>query len=87
LEDRHNRKAWLQTFLVRELRNRGLELGPGQCYGPKTPYVLGGEPGSENIEVVDLRVHVSILGQLHRQAQEMPPGCVIDGIRVDAPEP
>jgi hypothetical protein len=86
LGDRHNRRAWLRTFLIRELRNRGMELGPGQCYGSKIPSVLGGGPGCENVEAVDVLVHVSILGQIHKQARGMPPGSVIDEIRVDAPD-
>ncbi len=87
LGNRHNRGAWLQTAIVREIRNRGLKIGPGQCYGSKIPAVLGGEPGPENIEAVDVLAHVSSLGQVHRQARGMPGGSVIDEIRVDAPEP
>jgi hypothetical protein len=87
LGDRHNRRAWLQTFLIRELRNRGLGLGAGQCYGYKIPAVLGGELDIEDIEAVDLLVHVSILGQIHRQARDIPPGTVVDEIQVDASEP
>jgi hypothetical protein len=87
LEDRHNRKAWLQTFKVRELRRQEITLGPGQCYGSKVPALLGGEPGIENTEAVDLLVHVSTLGQLHRQARTMAPGSTIDEIQVDAPPP
>ena len=87
LGDRHNRRAWLQGFLVRELRQRGVVLGPGQCYGKKTPYHLGGAAGIENVEPVDLMVHVSILGQLHRQTRAMVPRTTIDEIFVDWPPP
>src|SRR5262249_28744050 len=41
LGDRHNRRAWLQGFLVRDLRRAGIALGPGQCYGQKIPHHLG----------------------------------------------
>jgi len=85
LGDRHNRRAWLQGFLVRDLRRAGIVLGPGQCYGQKIPHHLGGEAGMENIEPVDLMTHVSILGQLHKQTRAMPPGSSIHEIRVDQP--
>ena len=85
LSDRHNRRAWLQGFLVRELRQKGILLGPGQCYGHKIPLHLNCEAGIENIEPVDLMVHVSTLGQLHRQRRAMPPGSAIDEIHGNAP--
>jgi hypothetical protein len=83
--DRHNRRAWLKGFLVRDLRRAGIVLGPGQCYGHKIPHHLGGVPGIENIEPVDLMVHVSVLGQLHRQTRALAPGTSIDEIRVVQP--
>lgn len=83
LNDRHNRRAWLKGFLVRELRQNGILLGPGQCYGTKIPFHLGGSAGIENIEPTDLMVYVSNLGQLHRQTQAMPKGPPIDEIRVE----
>ena len=85
LGDRHNRRAWLKGFLVRDLRRAGIVLGPGQCYGHKIPHHLGGVPGIENIEPVDLMVHVSVLGQLHRQTRALAPGTSIDEIRVVQP--
>jgi hypothetical protein len=83
LSDRHNRRDWLQGYLVRELHEKGVLLGPGQCYGTKIPFHLGGSAGIENIEPTDLTVQVSTLGQLHRQTRAMPPGTAIDEIRVD----
>jgi hypothetical protein len=46
-------------------------------------YHLGGKAGIENIEPTDLTVHISTLGQLHRQTRAMSPGTTIDEIRVD----
>jgi hypothetical protein len=86
LQDRHNRAAWLYTFLVRELRRVGMLLGPGQCYSRKVPLIVGGQPESgleEDFEPSDLLVHTSILGQLHRQVRDLPTGSKIDEIRVD----
>lgn len=78
LGDRRNRGAWLQTFLVRELRRDGMTLGPGQCYGRKTPFIVGRESVGgtlrEEFEPTDLAVHLAILGQVHRQVRYPPPG-------------
>ena len=83
LNDRHIRRLWLQGFLVRELRQKGILLATGQCYGQKVSFHLGGEGGlAENHEPIDLATHVSILGQLHRQTRDLPPGSPIDMISV-----
>jgi hypothetical protein len=82
LSDRHHRRAWLLGFLVRELRQKGVLLEPGQCYGHRVPLHLGGQPGIENIEPTDLLVHVSTLGQLHKQTRSLPHGSSIDEIHV-----
>ena len=74
LDDRGNRIAWLQTFLVRELRKSGIGLEPGQCYASKVPYLFrspadDGAAPIDEIEPCDLVAHLSILGQLHRQVR------------------
>jgi hypothetical protein len=85
LADRRSRGAWLQTYLVRELRRDGMTLGPGQCYGRKVPLLFGGGPEGAELrdayEPIDLAAHVSILGQLHRQAS----GHADDGARAEPP--
>ena len=82
LGDRHHRRAWLEGLLVRELRQKGILLEPGQCYGRPVPLHLGGHLGIENIEPADLTVHVSMLGQLHKQTRSLRPGSAIDGIHI-----
>lgn len=74
-------------FLVRDLRSKGMVLGPGQCYGWKVPLCLGGEPDAANVEVSDVAVHVSMHGQVHEQVRGMRDGTRIDGVQVIAPEP
>ena len=74
LEDRHNRRAWLCGFLVREMRRQAILLSPGECYGRKVPMILGGKGGTTDLhEPIGLAAHVSILGQLHRQLRETAP--------------
>ena len=87
LADRHNRRDLLLSFFVRDLRERGVQLAPGNCSSWKVPPHLSGELSAENIEATDLLVHVSVLGQLHEQTRRMKPGTVINEIRVVAPKP
>jgi hypothetical protein len=73
LGDVGNRRLWLLPFLVELLRRDGVVLKPGQCYSFKHPVHLGGGAFAENVEISDLLVHVSFLGQLHRQTTAAPP--------------
>jgi hypothetical protein len=71
---RENQEEWLLSALVVSLHEKGLVPGPGQCYGFKMPPVLGGEATSDNVEVMDLKVWVSISAQLHQQLHDLPEG-------------
>ena len=64
-----NRRTYLLSFIVRLLRGAGRTLSSGQCYSFKHPIHLGGEMDTENVEVIDLGIHLSVLGQLHRQTR------------------
>src|SRR5687768_2617031 len=75
----------LTAQLVADLRSAGLELGPGQVYAFRTPPALGGEVTVENAEVADLEVHLSLMGQLHRQIADLPEGTPISEIRLEGP--
>jgi hypothetical protein len=85
-ESSDNRRGLLWSFFVRRLRNSGIALAPGQCYGWKVPPCLGGKPHFENIEPTDAVTHVSIQGQLHEQARTVAPGTRIEEVRVMAPK-
>ena len=50
----------------RTLTGRTLEFN--QCVGHKIPLFLGGSDSFDNMEVSDLSVHVSIMGQVYRAA-------------------
>jgi hypothetical protein len=69
--------------IVVELRGLGQTLAPGQIYGYKIPPVLGGKYSTENLEPTDIRVHFSILGQTHRQLQNVPEGTSIADITIE----
>ena len=81
-----NRRGLLWSSFVRELRNSGVVLKEGQCYGWKVPPCLGGKEDVENVEPTDVPVHVSIQGQLHEQTRTMAPGTKIEAVRVGAPK-
>jgi hypothetical protein len=68
--------------LIVELRKAGKTLGPGQVYSFKNPPVLGGEYEVDNFEPMDIEVHFSIFGQIHRQVKDLPPGTPITGMKL-----
>jgi hypothetical protein len=69
--------------IVVELRGLGHALAPGQVYGYKVPPVLGGKYSTENLEPTDMRIHFSLLGQTHRQLQNVPEGTPITDIKIE----
>lgn len=69
--------------IILDMRNNGLTLDQGQCYSYKKPLVLGGQDDIDNIEVTDVAVHVSIMGQIHKQVKDLPPGTKINNIRTE----
>lgn len=68
---------WLSVPLVDEAVARGLILGPGQCYSFKIPPFLGGAYEIDNVEVSDLDVALTLLGQLFQQTKDLPDGTPI----------
>lgn len=82
MQQRENADQWFVPQLVGDLMASGMRLAPGQCYSYKKPPVLGGEIEPENFEPTDLSVHFSILGQIHRQVKDLPPGTKISDIKI-----
>ncbi len=79
--DRQDR--YLLAGLAASAERRGIVPTATQVYGFKIAPALGGEMGVGNIEVIDFVVSVNILGQLHRQIRDLPPGTKISGFTVD----
>lgn len=67
--------------------DRGLRPGSGQCLSFKIPPVLSGPLDLDNVEVCDLVVHLSILGQIHRGVKDLPAGTRIHRFIVDGEQP
>jgi hypothetical protein len=82
-----NLDQWFMADLAMLCWERGLRPGPGQCLSFKIPPVLSGPLDVDNVEVCDLMVHESILGQLHQGVKDLPEGTQIDRFVVDGEEP
>jgi hypothetical protein len=84
-QQRENVDQWFIPQLVIDMINSGVRLAPGQCCSYKKPPILGGEIELSNFEPMDLSVHFSILGQIHRQVKDLPPGTKIKDIKIKGP--
>ena len=85
IQKREHADQWFIPLLVGDLITSGVKLSPGQCYSYKKPPILGGKITPNNFMPTDLLVHFSILGQLHRQVKDLPPGTKISDIRIEGP--
>jgi hypothetical protein len=72
-----NAAEWFIPQLVGDILQSGVRLAPGQCFGYKLPPIVGGQMEPSNFEPTNLAVHFSILGQLNRQAKDLPEGTPI----------
>lgn len=84
-QQQENAEQWFIPQLVGDLITSGVRLAPGQCYSYKKPPILGGEIEPSNFQPTDLSVHFSILGQIHRQVKDLPPGTKIKDIKIEGP--
>lgn len=75
--------AHFHPQIVGSLISGGLKLQQGECYSYKHPLVLGGQDEPDNIEASDASVHVGMLGQIHEQVKDLPPGTPISDIQID----
>ncbi len=82
-EDQEQRRTWFLGFLFMELKKLHGDLAENQCFGCKTPLSLGGVLNSSNFEPMDIQVHYSVLGQLHRQTKDLPSGTKVQNINIE----
>ncbi|MER7244440.1 hypothetical protein [Kribbella sp. NPDC000426] len=73
---------YLLAGLAFGAESRGVVPGPDQVYSFAHPPQLGGELGVGNVEVLDFVVSLHILGQIHTQTRDLPPGTPISGFTV-----
>jgi hypothetical protein len=62
--------------------NQGVVPSADQVYSFEVPPQLGGEITLDNVEVLDFVVSLNILGQIHSQIRDLPPGTPISGITI-----
>ena len=77
------RDEWLLEGLAIGMREKGIELRPGQCFGFKVPPILGAPISVDNIQVTDIVPYQLFVGQLHQRLASLPPGTAIGEITVD----
>jgi hypothetical protein len=82
LNEQEKLEAWFRGGLIGDLLESGLKRDPGQCFSPLVPQVVNGSWEPSNFHVCDLLVHLSTLGQIHRQVKDLPPGTNITGFNV-----
>jgi hypothetical protein len=78
-ENPENKDEWYMPDLARRCRDEGLCPSFGQCLSFTIPPVLSGPMDASNVEVCDLMVHLSSLGQIHQGVKNVPDGTQIDG--------
>jgi Domain of unknown function (DUF1851) len=75
---------FLLAGLAARAEHEGITPASAQVYGFKIAPILGGELSVSNIQVIDFVVSVNILGQLHRQVRDLPPGAQISEFRFES---
>jgi len=83
LGEKEKEREWFALGLLTEIEREGMTLAPGQCFSFKKPLTLGGTMEVSNIEVTSIAIYVSLMGQLHRQLKDVPPGTRITGLRIE----
>jgi len=81
--DKEYQRAWFSLDLLTEIERAGMSLAPGLCFSFKKPLVLGGACEVSNIEVTPISVYISLMGQIHQQLKELPPGTRVAGFKID----
>jgi hypothetical protein len=82
LDDPERFENWFRADLIGELLEAGLVREPGQCFSPLVPQVVSGSWAPSNFHACDLLLHLSVLGQIHRQVKDLPAGTKISGFKV-----
>ncbi len=82
LSDKEFVVNYFAVKMVGDLIKSNINLQNGQIYTFITPPVLGGEYTLENVEVTDIEIHFSLLGQIHNQIRNLPDGTPISEIKI-----
>ena len=67
----------LDMDLLRAASGSGLKPGPSEHLSFAIPLVCGGSPKGDNLEILDAKAHMEILGQIVAQTRNAPAGTPI----------
>lgn len=81
LNTQEGNDEYLLGWLVDELVQSGLNLGPGECYDFKLSPILNGDIAAHNVSKMSFKVSLNISGQIHKQTKDLPVGTVITGVK------
>src|ERR1043165_6979262 len=76
-------RDWFLPEFIGELRRKGRPLNAQEVYSPTIPPILGGSMTVENFTPSHWHVHLHVLGQIHEQVRDLPPGTPITKIIVE----
>lgn len=62
------------------------EISGSACVGYRTPLYLGGVDDVANLELTDLEVYWTLMGQIRNQVRGLPPGTRVTGVRLAGEE-
>lgn len=79
----YGEEALARSFFEEWRRSGGEAPELSECVGYKRPLFLGGEDIVANLEVSDLDVYWTLMGQLRLQVQGLPEGASITGVARD----
>lgn len=85
--DEAKRDAWLFEGIVIGQASRGVFLEKGQCFGWVIPPIMGGAIEADNIEPHNIIAYETVVGALHKQIRDLPPGTKVSKITVDGKDP
>jgi len=74
---------WFLPEFVEALKEGGQRLKSGEVFSPTIPLVLGGSMSVENFTPSQWRMHLHVLGQIHKQVRRLAPGTRIDNIKIE----
>jgi len=81
----YSEEALAASFFSAWMAEDGPEIRFDECVGYRTPLFLGGKDVLGNLEVSDIDVYWTIVGQLRRKTLNLPAGTSIGEIRIEEP--
>lgn len=80
LQSPSGQEDYLMATLSITLQESGKTLAPHEIFDFKQAPKLGGNLSPKNIQVMDFVTALQILGQIHQQIKDLPPGTEITGV-------